>query len=119
VADGTATETDVTPQRASELVDSGAVVIDVRRDYEFDAGHIAGARHVEMNDLTANAESIPRDQAVVFYCRSGNRSGMAAAAFREAGFDAYHVEGGLQEWVDQGLGLEPPDGEVAEPRTGG
>jgi rhodanese-related sulfurtransferase len=119
VADGTATETDITPQRASELVDSGAVVIDVRRDYEFDAGHIAGARHVEMNDLTANAESIPRDRAVVFCCRSGNRSGMAAAAFREAGFDAYHVEGGLQEWVDQGLELEPPDGEVAEPRTGG
>ncbi len=119
MAEGTATETDITPQHASELVDSGAMAIDVRRDYEFDAGHIAGASHIEMNDLTANAESIPRDRAVVFYCRSGNRSGMAAAAFREAGFDAYHVEGGLQAWVDQGLELEPPDGEVAEPRTGG
>ena len=118
MADTTATETDITPQRASELAESGALVIDVRRDYEFEAGHIAGARHIEMNDLTGNAESLPRDQAIVFYCRSGNRSGMAAAAFREAGFDAYHVEGGLQEWVDQGLDLDPPDGEVAEPRTG-
>jgi rhodanese-related sulfurtransferase len=43
---------------------------------------------------------------------------MAAAAFREAGFDAYHVAGGLQEWMDQGLDLDPPDGEVAEPRAG-
>jgi len=118
VADETATATDITPQRAAELAESGALVIDVRRDYEFEAGHIAGARHIEMNDLTGTAESLPRDQAVVFYCRSGNRSGMAAAAFREAGFDAYHVAGGLRAWVDQGLDLDPPDGEVAEPRTG-
>ena len=118
MADGTATETDITPQRASELAESGALVIDVRRDYEFEAGHIAGARHIEMNDLTGTAESLPRDQAVVFDRRSGDRSGMAAAAFREAGFDAYHVAGGLREWVDQGLDLDPPDGEVAGPRTG-
>ena len=118
MADETATETDITPQRASELAESGALVIDVRRAYEFEAGHIAGARRLEMNELTSSAESIPRDEAVVFYCRTGNRSGMAAAAFRQAGFDAYHVDGGLQEWVDQGLELEPPDGEVAEPRPG-
>jgi rhodanese-related sulfurtransferase len=118
VAEETATETDITPQRASELADSGGLLIDVRRDYEFDAGHIAGSRHIEMNDLTHSLDSIPRDEAVVFYCRTGNRSGMAAAAFREAGFDAYHIAGGLQEWVRQGLELEPPDGEVAEPRTG-
>jgi rhodanese-related sulfurtransferase len=119
VADETATATDITPQRALELADSGAFVIDVRRDYEFDAGHIEGAHRIEMNDLTGSVDAIPRDRAVVFYCRTGNRSGMAAAAFREAGFDAYHVDGGLQEWVDQGLELDPPDGEVAEPRTSG
>ena len=44
---------------------------------------------------------------------------MAAAAFREAGFDAYHIEGGLRQWVEQGLDLDPPGGEVPEPRTGG
>ena len=43
---------------------------------------------------------------------------MAAAAFRQAGFDAYNLAGGLREWVDQGLDLDPPDGEVAGPRTG-
>jgi rhodanese-related sulfurtransferase len=119
VAEETATKTEITPQRASELAEAGALVVDVRRDYEFEAGHIAGARNIEMNDLTSSAGSIPKDAAVVFYCRSGNRSGLAAAAFREAGFDAYHVEGGLQEWVDQGLGLDPAGGEVAESRTGG
>ena len=50
---------------------------------------------------------------MIFVCRVGNRSGMAAEAFRQAGWDAYHVEGGLRAWVEAGLPLE---GEVAEPR---
>jgi rhodanese-related sulfurtransferase len=53
---------------------------------------------------------------VVFYCRSGNRSALAAAAFRQAGWDAYNLDGGIQAWVDQGLELDPPDGEVAPPQ---
>jgi rhodanese-related sulfurtransferase len=63
--------------------------------------------------LTANATQVPRDRPVVFVCRSGNRSGMAAEAFRQAGWDAYHVEGGLRAWVEAGLPLE---GEVAAGR---
>ena len=39
---------------------------------------------------------------------------MAAEAFREAGFDAYSIDGGLQAWVASGLELDPIDGEVAE-----
>jgi rhodanese-related sulfurtransferase len=118
VADETATETEITPQRAAELVDSGAVLIDVRRPYEWDAGRIAGARHLEMNDLANAAESIPRDRAVVFYCRSGSRSALAAAAFRRAGWDAYNLEGGLREWLERGHELDPPEGEVAPPQPG-
>ncbi|HYX78068.1 MAG TPA: rhodanese-like domain-containing protein, partial [Solirubrobacterales bacterium] len=75
--------------------------------------HLAGARHIEVNDLTAAAESIPRERPVVFVCRSGSRSAMAAEAFHAAGWDAHHVEGGLRAWADAGL---PLDGEVAEPR---
>lgn len=118
MADETATGTDITPQQAAELLESGAALIDVRRPYEWDAGRIAGARHLEMNDLANNAESVPRDRAVVFYCRSGSRSALAAAAFRQAGWDAYNLEGGLHEWVDQGRELDPPDGEVAGPQPG-
>jgi rhodanese-related sulfurtransferase len=102
------------PARAAELIEAGAEVIDVRLDYEWDGGRIAGARHVEMNELTAQADSLPRDRPVLFYCRSGNRSGMAAEAFRQAGYDAYHVDGGLIAWVDAGLSIDPPDG-VVEP----
>jgi rhodanese-related sulfurtransferase len=118
VADETATATEVSAQRVAELAESGALLIDVRRPYEWEAGRIAGARHLEMNDLASNAGSVPRDRAVVFYCRSGNRSALAAAAFRQAGWDAYNLEGGLQHWVEQGLELDPPDGEVAPPQPG-
>jgi rhodanese-related sulfurtransferase len=41
---------------------------------------------------------------------------MAAEAFRQAGHDAYHLEGGLSAWAERGLPLDPPEGEVAGPR---
>ncbi len=105
----------VTPAEAAELIGAGATLIDVRRDYEFEAGHLEGARRIEMNELTAHAEEIPRDQPVVFYCRSGNRSGLAADAFQQAGYDAHNLRGGIAAWKDEGRELEPADGEVAVP----
>jgi rhodanese-related sulfurtransferase len=118
VAEGTATETAVAPKRAAELIASGAEVIDVRRPYEWEAGRIDGARHIEINELQSEAESIARDRSIIFYCRSGSRSALAATVFRLGGWDAYNLDGGLQAWVEQGLPLDPPDGEVASPRAG-
>jgi rhodanese-related sulfurtransferase len=103
-------------QLAGMIEDGDVEVIDVRRDYEFEAGHLPGARHIEMNDLTASAESLPKDRPVVFYCRTGNRSGMAAEAFAQAGFDAHNLAGGITAWVDLENPLEPDHGTVAEPR---
>jgi rhodanese-related sulfurtransferase len=116
VAEETATETEIGPERAAELLGDGAEAVDVRRQYEWDAGRIAGARHIEINDVAGAAESISRDRPVIFYCRSGSRSSLAAAAFRQAGWDAYNLEGGLQAWVETGHDLDPPGGEVAPPR---
>jgi rhodanese-related sulfurtransferase len=118
MAQDTATETGIEPARAAELIDSGADAIDVRRSEEWDAGRIAGARHIEINELQGEAESIPKDRPVVFYCRSGSRSALAAAAFKLAGWDAYNLEGGLEAWAADGMALDPPDGEVAQPRPG-
>jgi len=108
---------EIDPADVAKLAESGdADVIDVRRDYEHDAGHIAGSRHIEMNDLTASADSISKDKPVVFYCRGGSRSAMAAEAFAQAGFDAHNMTGGMAAWAEQGLPLEPAEGEVAGPR---
>jgi rhodanese-related sulfurtransferase len=115
VSDESATESEIPPERAADLVAEGAQLIDVRRAYEWDAGRIGGARHIEMNELSAAAETLDRERPLVFYCLSGNRSGMAAAAFREAGFEAYNLTGGIQAWVAEGRPLDPADGEVRAP----
>jgi rhodanese-related sulfurtransferase len=108
-------EVELDPKRVADLLAQGAVLIDVRRDYEWEGARIPGATHIEVNELTAQAESIPKDQPVIFYCRTGNRSGMAATAFREAGYDAHNMAGGIEAWVDAGLEIEPAGGEVRAP----
>ena len=95
---------EVTPERARELLESGeAVVVDVREPYEREAGHIEGSRHIELERLASQAETLPRDRPIVFQCRLGARSAMAAHAFRAAGYDAWSLHGGLQLWHDRGL----------------
>lgn len=108
-------EQDWTPQEVSERLARGEIeLIDVREPYEREAGHIPGSRHVELERLAAQAATIPRDRPVVFQCRLGARSGMATRAFREAGWDAHNLEGGIQAWADAGLPLAPDDGYVAD-----
>jgi rhodanese-related sulfurtransferase len=105
------------PERVKELLDAGeATLVDVREDREWDAGRAPGAVHIELNKLTGRAEEIPRQKAAIFYCRTGNRSAMAAEAFSQAGWDAHNMAGGLVAWVEQGLGIEPADGEVLDRR---
>lgn len=101
-------------ERAKELADAGATFIDVRETYERDAGYIPGTRHIELERLASQADQIDREVPVVFHCRLGVRSAMAASAFRSAGFDAYTMTGGIQAWVDAGLPIEPEGGYVAE-----
>lgn len=106
-----ASDVDVTPGEVRARL--GAVqLIDVRRAEEWEAGRIADARHVEMQHLGAEAASVDRERPVIFYCHVGSRSRMAADAFRQAGYEAYSMAGGLSEWVRQGLPLDPPDGYV-------
>jgi len=108
---------EIEPAEVAEKTGAGEVeLIDVRLNYEHEAGHIAGSRHIEMNDLTQAAESIKKDRPVVFYCRGGSRSAMAAEAFSQAGFEARNMTGGITAWTQLGLPLEPEDGEVAGPR---
>jgi rhodanese-related sulfurtransferase len=116
MADEPATpQTELPPEQVAELIERGAEIVDVRRPYEFEAGHIEGARNIEMNVLTQSADEISRDRPVILICRSGNRSGMARDAFREAGYDAYNLAGGMLAWAEAGRALDPPNGEVRAP----
>ena len=108
------TERDLSPQEVAELLAQGDVqVVDVREPYEWEAGRIAGARHIELEHLAGRSGEIDKDTKVVFHCRVGRRSAMASEAFAAAGYDAYNMAGGIQAWVDAGLPLEPEGGTVA------
>jgi rhodanese-related sulfurtransferase len=106
---------DVTPEQADALRrDQDAQLIDVREDYEWDAGRIGGARHIVLGEVASQAATIEQDRPVVFYCRVGSRSAMAADAFRSAGYEAYSLDGGLEAWTGEGRPLEPDGGAVAD-----
>ena len=106
----------IDPQRVADWLaeDTHLQVVDVREPYEREAGHIAGTRHIALNELSAQAASLRGDEPVIFYCRVGARSTMAAQALRAAGHEAYSMQGGLLRWADEGRPLSPPDGHVAD-----
>ena len=112
----TVDDEELTPERVADLLggDGGTQLVDVRTEHEHDAGRIAGDRLIVLGELAERAGEIERAQPVVFYCRSGSRSAMATAAFRQAGFDAHNLAGGLLAWVERGLPIVPEDGHVAD-----
>lgn len=115
MTEATDIQTELDPAQVSEKIAEGAQLIDVRQDYEWDAGHIDGAVHIPLEHLPGQTEEIDRDRPVVFQCRSGSRSAFATQIFRASGFDAYNLAGGLQAWVAEDRDIVPADGFVADP----
>lgn len=104
-----------TPAKIAELIEAGAQLIDVRASHEFDAARIPGASRIGLEDLAENREQVDRDRPVVFYCRTGIRSDMAAQAFGNAGFEVNNLAGGITLWIEEGREIDPEDGYIAEP----
>jgi rhodanese-related sulfurtransferase len=105
---------DLSPTKAAELIREGdAQLVDVREPYEHEAGRIAGAVHIELEQLPSEAGTLDRDRPIVFYCRTGTRSALAAQAFAASGYQAHNMDGGLEAWVGAGLPIEPDGGRVA------
>jgi rhodanese-related sulfurtransferase len=115
-ASETPDQIDIDPARVAQWLEENPApqVIDVREAYEREAGHIAGTRHIELNSLTAQAATVERERPVIFYCRVGARSAMAAQAFRASGYEAYSMSGGLRRWADEDRPLAPAGGTVAD-----
>jgi rhodanese-related sulfurtransferase len=103
-----------TEETARALAEGGAQVVDVREPYEREAGYLEGSEHIELQQLAGAAESLDRERPVIFYCRSGVRSLMAAQAFRRAGYEAWSMAGGLVEWAGEGRPIAPEGGRVAD-----
>ena len=105
---------EVSREEAQQLVAGGAQLIDVRAQHEWDAGRIAGAKHLPLAELSERVGEIDDSRPVVLYCRGGNRSTMATDALAAAGYDAAKLTEGIVGWDGADLPLEPDDGYVAD-----
>ena len=94
----------ISHQAASELVNQGAVLVDIRAADEHARERIAMARHVPIDRLGRVGLSLDSAPAVIFHCRSGNRTRVNASALGACtACDAYLLEGGLDTWKKAGL----------------
>lgn len=84
------------------------VVVDVRTPEEFAAGHVAGAEMLDIYDpaFRDGVDELDRDGAYLVYCRSGNRSGQAAALMEELGFSEVYNAGGLDALASAGASID-------------
>ena len=92
----------------SKMREEDVVVLDVRPEEEYRAGHIPGARSVPVERLEAYLEDIPKDREVVAYCRGPYCvfSDEAVALLRSRGYRASRLEDGLPDWRAAGLPVE-------------
>lgn len=78
------------------LMDQQTTIIDVRNDWEYASGHVAGARNIAVHDLPAHMDELKALQGpIVVYCQSGGRSGMAQQLLRQHGIEDVHNGGGI------------------------
>ena len=95
---------------ATRLMNQPAtLVLDVRDDKDYAAGHLPRARHIPLKELEARSTEIQKfkDKPVIVTCRSGNRSGAAARLLKKLGFsNVFHLKGGLVAWEQASLPVE-------------
>ena len=86
-------------------------IVDCREPYEWQAGRIEGSIHLPLNSILAGAiGQLDDSRTTVVVCRSGSRSELATLMLQARGFDAHNLEGGIEDWVAEGLPISTPDG---------
>ena len=99
------TETNVAAVKARVEAGEKFTLIDVREAYEYEAGHIPGARHMSKGLIERDIEkAIPNmDQEIVVYCGGGYRSALAADNLQKMGYtNVISMDGGWRGWLDAG-----------------
>ena len=92
----------ISQEAAKQMMDTQEVIVlDVREQNEFDAGHIPGAVLLPVGTITKESAAavIPElDSIVLVYCRSGNRSKTASKALADLGYTEIYEFGGINTW---------------------
>jgi hydroxyacylglutathione hydrolase len=88
---------------AATLSAAGALLLDVREQSEWDAGHAPGATHIPYENVRARARELPLDRQIVTYCAGGIRSSLAASILESSGRDVANLHGGFTAWKNANL----------------
>lgn len=88
-----------TPEVPVTDVPDDAVLLDVREDDEWDAGHAPGAVHIPLARIADSLADVPDGSPIYVVCRSGGRSARAAAYLNANGWEAVNVVGGMSAWA--------------------
>jgi hydroxyacylglutathione hydrolase len=103
---------DITPEDLRSHK-SKVKIIDVRRPDEWtgEFGHIPEAELMTLDTLPARIDELPKDQTIVFVCRSGGRSAQATAFAMQNGItDTYNMKGGMIAWTEKNFEVEERNG---------
>ncbi len=104
---------DISPQEALKLLEQNTLFVDVREPEEFAQVRIEGAPLIPLSEFAGRSGEIPKDQPVVLYCRSGNRSAQAAGWLSAKGYtNLLNLDGGIMAWYQAGLSLDTQPLEV-------
>lgn len=104
----TGAQPETTPEAVQQRVAAGEplLILDVRSSDEYWQGHVPGSTLLPLDQLAARLDEVSKDRPIVAVCRSGNRSGVATAMLRRAGFDAVNMKGGMLAWEKANLPVE-------------
>ena len=92
----------VTPAKAKEAQDAGAMLIDVRESQEYRSGHAPGAKHISVQVIERRLGEIPKEREIIVVCQSGMRSQKAAEILSRNGYKVMNVSGGMIGWQRAG-----------------
>ena len=102
--------TEVTPQQTMRICSEhpSTVLIDCREANEWNLGRVPGATFLPRGTLETNIEAVvSREQKVIIYCASGNRSALAADTLQQMGYhNVASMEGGFNAWAVSGGPVE-------------
>jgi rhodanese-related sulfurtransferase len=104
----------ISPAKAKELIDRGAILVDIRELDEHSRRRIPAARHAPLSTLD-RVETTADAPAVIFHCRSGNRTASNAARLAQCtDYDAFILDGGIDAWKSAGLPVIEDKGQPIE-----
>ncbi|ALC04539.1 hypothetical protein CDES_00265 [Corynebacterium deserti GIMN1.010] len=81
-------------------------IVDVREHFEITEGMIPTALHIPMGEITERVTELDKQHLVIVVCRSGRRSTEVAAVLKNMGFEAYSMDGGMNEWYRNNLPIK-------------